>query len=436
MENLYEKCIVNDCIPEEAYNKNNVFRGLRDINGNGVVTGLTNISMIKSFDYINGTKIPCDGKLWYRGYPIENLVSGNSNELQFEKIAYLLVTGEMPNPSELSQFKETLADFRKLPRNFIRDVIMKAPTADIMNSLTKSILTLSSYDKARKDLSNENSLVQCIRLIAEFPELAVYAYRAYAHYVKRKSMIIHIPDRNLSTAENILLMLRDDKHYTHMEAKVLDTALILHAEHGGGNNSTFTIRVVTSTGSDTYSAIAAALCSLKGPKHGGANIKAVDMMEDAAHSIKDHKDREEIRNYIYNILSRNAFDNSGLIYGMGHAVYSLSDPREIILKKQAEVLAKEKKKEKLFDFYRIFEEEAIKAICEKRKIYKGVCPNVDFYSGLVYSLLGIPKEMFTPIFAIARIAGWSAHRMEELIGANKVIRPAYKSIMQIKENII
>ncbi len=423
-------CVKNDEISKELYLQYNVNRGLRDLNGNGVVTGLTHISKIKAFDKKDGVKTPCDGELWYRGYNVKTIIDELGDELGFEKVTYLLLMGEMPDDAELARFKEIIGYSRTLPTNFTRDVIMKAPSEDIMNSMTRSILTLASYDENQLDNSIENSLRQCIQLIALFPLLAVYGYHAYNHYNRDESMYIHRPDPTLSTAENLLMMMRPDKKYTKTEAKVLDTALLLHMEHGGGNNSTFTTHVVTSAGSDTYSTIAAAMSSLKGPKHGGANIKVMEMMENIRANIKDLTDRDEVEHYLSEMLEGRVFDGKKLIYGMGHAVYSLSDPRERIFKSYVEKLAIEKHKEADMALYSMIEELAPKLIAEKRHIYKGVSPNVDFYSGFVYEMLGIPKELYTAIFAIARVSGWSAHRIEELVCTDKIIRPAYVSIME------
>ena len=425
-------CRANDIISPDLYDKLKVFKGLRDQNGNGVLAGLTNISKIISFKMVDGIKTPCDGELWYRGYPIEYLINSlGSNELGFERIAYLLLFGDLPDHDEEGRFFELIGDYRSLPSNFTRDVIMKAPTSDIMNSMTRSILT--SYDKKATVTTVKNSLRQCIRLISEFPLLAIYAYHAYNYSANSDSMIIHRPDPELSTAENLLMMLRPDKEYTITEAKVLDTALILHMEHGGGNNSTFTTRVVTSSGADTYSTIAAAMSSLKGPKHGGANIKVMEMMEDIRAHVKDYADREEVGAYLSKIIDKEAFDQKGLIYGMGHAVYSLSDPRERIFRKFVENLVVEKGRQLDFDLYLSVEEMAPKLIANKRRIFKGVSPNVDFFSGFVYDMLGIPQELYTAMFAIARIVGWSAHRIEELVCMDKIIRPAYMSVMEVKE---
>lgn len=429
-------CRRNDSIASRLYDEYGVNKGLRDENGNGVLAGLTNISKIVSSKVVNGKKMPCDGELWYRGYPVEQLIGSlGTDELGFEKIAYLLLMGELPSAEEEREFAELIGECRTLPTNFTRDVIMKAPSDDIMNSVTRSVLTLASYDKNAKDTSVGNSLRQCIQLISEFPLLAVYSYHAFNYYEKQDSMIIHRPDPKLSTAQNLLMMLRPDKAYTATEAKVLDTALILHMEHGGGNNSTFTTRVVTSSGSDTYSTIAAAMSSLKGPKHGGANIKVMEMMADIRTHISDYADQDEIEAYLSKIVDKEAFDRAGLVYGMGHAVYSLSDPRERVFRSYVEQLAAEKGRERDLLLYKNIEELAPRVIARKRRIYKGVSPNVDFYSGFVYDMLGIPLELYTAVFAIARIVGWSAHRIEELICMDKIIRPAYMSVMEERQGL-
>lgn len=436
--NDYAKlCREADHLEPEMFDKYEVQRGLRDKNGNGVVTGLTNISRIDAFKMVDGVKTPCEGKLWYRGYDCIELVKGfRETGFGFEEVSYLLLFGKLPDAKQLKQFREILASNRTLPTNFTRDVIMKAPSNDIMNSLTRSVLTLASYDKNCSDTTIENVLRQCMSLIGVFPMLAVYAYHAYNHYQNDESMYIHRPSKKLSTAENLLMMLRPNKEYTELEAKVLDIALVLHMEHGGGNNSTFTTRVVTSSGSDTYSVIAAALSSLKGPKHGGANIKVVEMMRDIESNVSDWEDEDAVRAYLKKILNKEAFDRKGLIYGMGHAVYSLSDPRAQVFKGFVEKLASAKGRQKDFALYSMIERMAPQVIAEKARIYKGVSANVDFYSGFVYSMLEIPLEMFTPIFAIARIVGWSAHRIEELINMDKIIRPAYKSVMPKQEQYI
>ncbi len=428
-----EICRKNDVISPELYGEYGVKRGLRDQNGNGVLAGLTNISKITSFETVNGEKTPCEGKLWYRGYRVEELLKNlGETELGYEKIAYLLLMGEMPDENENELFKKLIGESRKLPTNFTRDVIMKAPSYDIMNSMTRSILTLASYDQGPTETSVSNSLRQCIKLISIFPLLAVYGYHAYNYYDNMDSMFIHRPDPELSTAENLLMMLRPDRKYTATEAKVLDTALILHMEHGGGNNSTFTTRVITSAGSDTYSTVAAAMSSLKGPKHGGANIKVIEMMDDIRAHVPDPTDKEALGDYLSKIINKEAFDKKGLVYGMGHAVYSLSDPRERVFKSYVEKLAKEKGRDKDLELYKNVEELAPELIAKYRRIYKGVSPNVDFYSGFVYDMLDIPRELYTPMFAVARIVGWSAHRIEELICTDKIIRPAYLSVMEEK----
>lgn len=424
-----KKCQQVDTIDKDLYLKYGVKRGLRDLNGQGVLTGLTNISNVVAFKQEDGQRVPCDGQLWYRGYNVEDLIRGSGDSLfGFEETAYLLLFGELPSETEMENFKEVLALSRDLPTNFVRDVIMKAPSADIMNSMTKSVLTLASYDKDATVLELDNVLRQCMMLISVFSMLAVYAYHAYNHYDKDGSMYIHRPDPSLSTAENFLRMLRPDKEFNHLEAKVLEVALILHMEHGGGNNSTFTTRVVTSSGSDTYSAIAAALCSLKGPRHGGANLMVMKMMDDIRAHVKDYKDDEEIEYYLAKILNKETFDHKGLIYGMGHAVYTLSDPRAVILKEYARSLSEEKGLTDEFAFYARVERIASELLTSRKKLHKPICCNVDFYSGFVYSMLGIPKQLYTPIFAISRIAGWSAHRIEELVNEGKIIRPAYKYV--------
>jgi len=422
-------------IDPELYTKYDVKRGLRDINGNGVVAGLTNISTIKVLNTGDGNPNHGDGKLYYRGIDVEDIVSGFVNEKRFgfEETVYLLLFGKMPSEHELADFRRLLADFRELPTTFTRDVIMKSPSDNMMNTLAKSVLALYSYDSNANDTSIPNVLRQSLELITLFPLLAVYGYNAYKYSKFGGSLFIHDPDPDLSIAENLLYMLRPNNHYTELEARILDLALVLHAEHGGGNNSTFTVHVVSSSGTDTYSAIAAALGSLKGPKHGGANIKVAMMFDDMKQSVKDWTDEEEVRNYLRKLLHKEAFDNAGLIYGMGHAVYSQSDPRAKVFKGFVEKLSAEKGREDEFALYSLVERLAPEVIAEERRIYKGVCANVDFYSGFVYRMLGIPDELFTPLFAISRIAGWSAHRIEELINSNKIIRPAYKAVSPMRE---
>lgn len=427
---LAQQCVETSRIDPELYAKYDVKRGLRDLNGKGVLTGLTNISEIVSSKQVDGKSVPCEGKLYFRGYDVEELIRRQPKDDNFgyERIAYLLLFGSLPQESQLKEFCGLLSFYRTLPTSFVRDIIMKAPSSDMMNTLARSVLTLYSYDEEAEDISVPNVLRQCIQLIALFPLLSVYGYQAYRHYHDGQSLFIHQPDPRLSTAENILRILRPDCQYTGLEAKVLDIALILHADHGGGNNSTFTTHVVTSSGTDTYSAIAAALGSLKGPKHGGANIKVVQMFEDIKAHVKDWNDDEEISAYLVKLLHKEAFDRSGLIYGMGHAVYSISDPRAKTMARFVEGLSKEKGRTAEFQLYGNVERLAVQAITKDRKIYKGVSANVDFYSGFIYSMLDLPMELYTPIFAISRIAGWSAHRIEELVGAGKIIRPTYKAV--------
>ena len=417
-------------INPELYGVYDVKRGLRDINGNGVLAGLTRISDIRAFTVVNGEKVPTAGELYYRGYRIEDLVQGflKDRRFGFEETAYLLLFGSLPDAEALARFQSILAGYRTLPTSFVRDIIMKAPSRDMMNTLARSVLTLYSYDTNADDITPPNVLRQCLQLIALFPLLSVYGYQAFRHYHDGQSLFIHVPQADLSTAENILMLLRDDCKYTALEAKVLDLALVLHAEHGGGNNSTFATHVVSSSGTDTYSAIAAALGSLKGPRHGGANIKVVRMFDDMKQHIRDVRDDDEITAYLLALLRKEAFDHAGLIYGMGHAVYSLSDPRADILRGFVERLSEEKGLQDDYALYARVGRLAPQVIAKERRIYKGVSANIDFYSGFAYSMLGLPLELYTPIFAIARIAGWSAHRLEELANAGKIICPSYKNI--------
>lgn len=427
---LVNLCEKNYDIDPALYQKYDVKRGLRDINGQGVRAGLTNISNVSATAIVDGESVPARGKLYYRGIDVEQIVKGFSeeNRFGFEETVYLLLFGELPTKDALRQFQQLLVEARPLPTTFTRDVIMKSPSDDMMNTLARSVLTLYSYDPNPNDLSIANVLKQCIRLIAQFPSLAVYGYQAFEYYKNDESLFLHHPNPELSTAENILYMLRPDSKYSDLEAKILDLALVLHAEHGGGNNSSFTVHVVSSSGTDTYSAIAAALGSLKGPKHGGANIKVVHMFDDMMQTLPDWTDEEAVKSYLRALLHKETFDHAGLIYGMGHAVYSISDPRATVFKGFVEKLSEEKGYQKEFALYSLVERLAPSVIAEERRIYKGVCANVDFYSGFVYRMLGLPYELFTPIFAISRIAGWSAHRLEELINANKIIRPAYKAV--------
>ncbi len=427
---LSRLCETNGRIDKDLYSKYDVKRGLRDINGKGVLAGLTEISEICSSKVVNGETRPCEGKLYYRGVDVEDIVRGfiHDDRFGFEEVVYLLMFGRLPTPEQYEQIKRILAKYRNLPHYFTRDVILKAPSKDMMNALARCVLTLYSYDPNADDTWLPNVLRQCLELIAIFPVISVYSYQAYNHYHMGQSLIIHSPQPQLSTAENILYMLRPDSKYTKLEAKLLDMSLVLHAEHGGGNNSSFTTHVVTSSGTDTYSAIAAALGSLKGPKHGGANIKVVKMFEDMERNISDFTDEDAVRNYLTKLLHGEAFDRSGLIYGMGHAVYSISDPRARVFKGFVEKLSEEKGRQDEFRLYSMVERLAPEVIAKERRIYKGVSANVDFYSGFVYSMLDLPQKLFTPIFAIARIAGWSAHRMEELVNSGKIIRPAYLNV--------
>ncbi|MBB2183657.1 citrate/2-methylcitrate synthase [Lachnospiraceae bacterium MD1] len=427
---LANLCKRNSAIDPELYAKYDVKRGLRDISGKGVLTGLTEICEILSYTIVDNDYVPCEGKLYYRGVDVEEIIDGFMKEdrFGFEEVTYLLMFGELPSKKQLEDFNALIERYRELPPSFVRDIIMKAPSKDMMNTLARSVLTLYSYDDQADNITIENVMRQSMQLIALFPLLSVYGYQAYTHYYFGNSLVIHPPKPGLSTAESILYMLRPDMKYSQLEAKILDIALVLHAEHGGGNNSTFTTHVVTSSGTDTYSAIAASLGSLKGPKHGGANIKVMQMFEDMKTNIKDWTDEEEVSSYLSDLLNKKAFDKSGLIYGMGHAVYSISDPRANVLKQYVKSLSEEKGLLKEFGLYEMVERLAPEIIAKERKMYKGVSANVDFYSGFVYHMLGLPAELYTPIFAIARISGWCAHRLEELINAGKIIRPAYKCV--------
>ena len=438
IEDLSELCIQNNQIDMGLYDKYEVKRGLRDFNGKGVLTGLTEISEIHASDIDeNGISHPCDGKLFYRGVNVEDIIAGFTKDKRFgfEEVTYLLLFGKMPDKKELSDFTHLLGEYRCIPPNFVRDIIMKKPSRDIMNAVARSVLMLYSYDDRADDLSIPNVVRQSLQLISEIPLLAVYSYQAYRHYHKGGSLIIHEPDPELSTSENILHLLRADGKYTPLEAEILDIALVLHAEHGGGNNSTFTTHVVTSSGTDTYSSVVSSLGSLKGPKHGGANIKVVKMFDDIKEHVKNWDDEKELTEYVDKILHKEAFDRTGLVYGMGHAVYSLSDPRAKVFKGFVEELSVEKHMQKEYKLMSDVERIAAELIAKERKIYKGVSANVDFYSGFVYRMLGLPTELYTPIFAVARISGWSAHRIEELINCNKIIRPAYKNVCDRKEYV-
>ena len=436
IERLAALCEKSNAIDKELYTEYDVKRGLRDVNGKGVLAGLTNISDVCAKKIVNGEEVPCEGNLYYRGYNIKDLVRGflEAGHFGFEEVAYLLLFGELPNAKQLAEFHEMLVERRTLPPTFVRDVIMKAPSRDMMNSLSRSILNLYSYDDKADDTSIPNVLRQCLNLISQFPMLMVYGYHAY-NYRMGDDLYIYAPEPDKSVAENILMMLREDRQYTDLEAKLLDMALVLHMDHGGGNNSTFTTHVVTSSGTDTYSTVAAAMASLKGPKHGGANIKVTQMFADMKKEVKDWDDDDEVRAYLEGLLNKERFDKKGLIYGMGHAIYSVSDPRADIFKSFVEKLAVEKGCQKEYNLYAKVEKMAPEIIAQKRKMYKGVNANVDFYSGLVYSMLGIPEQLYTPIFATARIVGWSAHRLEELKNVDKIIRPAYKPLAPHREYV-
>lgn len=436
IERFARICEENNAIDKELYAKYEVKRGLRDLNGKGVLAGLTNISDVCATKIEDGKEVPCAGNLYYRGYNVKDLVKGflEADHYGFEETAYLLLFGSLPDTAQLQEFHDTLVERRTLPPNFVRDVIMKAPSRDMMNNISRCILNLYSYDDKADDTTIANVLRQCLNLISQFPMLMVYGYHAY-NYRRGDDLFIYAPSPELSTAENILIMLREDRKYTKLEAQILDMALVLHMDHGGGNNSTFTTHVVTSSGTDTYSTMAAAMASLKGPKHGGANIKVTQMFEDMKAHLSDWENEAEVRQYLEDLLDKKAFDNKGLIYGMGHAIYSVSDPRADIFKKFVKQLASEKGYQKEYALYEMVEHMAPQVIGEKRKIYKGVNANVDFYSGLVYSMLDLPKELYTPIFAAARVVGWSAHRLEELKNVDKIIRPAYKPLAEHRDYI-
>lgn len=434
---LANMCGEAGVIDTELFTKYEVKRGLRDLNGKGVLAGLTHISDVRANKLVNGEQVPTHGELFYRGYNVKDLVNGfaSVDRFGFEEITYLLLFDKLPNEAELENFKQILAGYRTLPTSFVRDIIMKAPSKDMMNTLARSVLTLYAYDDRADDTTLPNVLRQSLQLISLFPSFAIYGYQAYSHYHDGNSLFIHSPKPGLSTAENILHMLRPDSKYTPLEAQLLDIALVLHMEHGGGNNSTFTTHVVTSTLTDTYSAIAAAIGSLKGPRHGGANIKVVQMFEDMKKVVKDWKDEDEVKDYLVKLLHKEAFDRAGLIYGVGHAIYSKSDPRAVLFKQYVEELSAEKGLMAEFELYSLVERLAPEIIASERKMYKGVSINVDFYSGFVYSMLGLPHELYTPMFAIARIVGWSSHRLEELSNNGKIIRPAYKPIIEDKDYV-
>lgn len=424
-------------IPQEMYSEFQVMRGLRDLNGNGVLAGLTNVSKVTAKKVVDGVEIPMRGELYYQGINIQDIVQGflTEDRFGFEETIYLLLFGHLPNVTQLNGFTSLLHDYCSLPPKFVRDIIMKAPSSDMMNALSRSVLMLYYYDDNPDNIAIPNVLRQCLRLIAQFPLLAVYGYHAYNHYEKDQSLIIHQPSAELSIAENILHILRPNQEYTELEARILDLALVLHAEHGGGNNSSFTVHVVSSSGTDTYSAMAAALGSLKGPKHGGANIRVTHMMDDLQKNVKDWTNEGQVADYLQKLLRKEAFDRSGLIYGIGHAVYSLSDPRAVIFEGFVQQLSAAKGREEEYQLYATVARLAPELIAEQRKMYKGVSANIDFYSGFVYDMLNLPMELYTPIFAISRVAGWSAHRIEELVNGNKIIRPAYRSVAQPGEYV-
>jgi len=426
---LTEKC-ASKVIPADLYTEYKVFRGLRDLNGNGVRAGLTTISEVTAKKIVDGVEVPMDGKLYYRGIDVEDIVAGflKEDRFGFEETIYLLLFGNLPTKEELNAFNDLLSHYCSLPPKFTRDIIMKAPSSDMMNTLARSVLMLYYYDDNADDISIPNVLRQSLQLISMFPLLAVYGYHAYSHYERDQSLFIHQPDKDLSIAENILHILRPDQQFTQLEARILDLSLVLHADHGGGNNSTFTVHVVSSSGTDTYSSIAAALGSLKGPKHGGANIRVAGMMEDLQKTVANPKDEGQVADYLKRLLHKEAYDRSGLIYGIGHAVYSLSDPRARLFETFVQRLSAEKGREDEYKLYATVARLAPEIIAKERRMYKGVSANIDFYSGFVYDMLNLPMELYTPIFAISRIAGWSAHRIEELVNSSRIIRPAYKSV--------
>ena len=437
LHRLANRCVENNRIDPGLYDVYHVKKGLREPSGKGVLTGLTEISTVNGTQEENGMMVPIEGELYYRGIPIQDIVDGFSREgrFGFEETAYLLLFGELPSTDELERWRRILSHARRLPEDFVEDVILKSPNKDIMNAMARSILALNSYDRNPDDLSIPNVLRQSIKLIANIPLIAAYSYLAYRHYMLNRGLYIHNPKPELSEAENLLRVLRQYKKFTPLEAKLLDIALVLHAEHGGGNNSTFTTHVVTSSGTDTYSSVAASLCSLKGPKHGGANIKVKKMFDELKKEVKDWEDEDEISAYLLKILRREAFDHSGLIYGIGHAIYTKSDPRAKILEHYTELLAGEKNRMKEFALYQKVAKLSPGLMQGERKMFKPVSPNIDFYSGFVYNMLDIPDEFITPLFAIARVAGWSAHRIEELTCTNKIIRPAYMSVASRAEYI-
>lgn len=426
---LYNNAMLSGMIDVNLYEEFGVMRGLRDSNGKGVLAGLTEISDVVSYKTVDGKKLPDNGSLYYQGYNVYDLIKGmNGKRYAFEETTYLLLFGELPSSKQFDRFKDIMSNFCHLSNDFTRGVIMKSPSENIMNGLQRSLLTLYSYDDNPEDISVANVLRQSMQIISKMSVMATYLYHAYQHMQLNENLVIKNPKPEYSTAENLLYMLRPNGQFTELEAKVLDVALVLHAEHGGGNNSTFTTHVVTSSGTDTYSALSAAIASLKGFRHGGANLKVKHMMEDIMEHLENWDNEDEIRDYLIKILNKEAFDKTGLIYGIGHAVYTESDPREVILKGYAEKLAAAKGREKEFALYDRIERLSKEIIAQHRHLFKPICANVDFYSGFVYDILGIPESLFTPIFAVSRISGWSAHRLEEIINKGKIIRPAYKCV--------
>ena len=437
LEKLTNLAEVNDPIDQNLYQKFDVRRGLRYADGRGVLVGLTRVGDVVGYDVVDGQKIAIPGKLIYRGYDIEDLIKDaeSTDQFGYEQTVYLLLFGELPTQSQLDEFREFLGSKRVLPENFTEDMIMKAPSSDIMNKLARGVLASYSYDNNPEDVSIENNLRQCIELIARFSTLTAYAYQAKRRYYDGKSMYIHNPKPELSTAENLLRLIRPNKEYSKLEAEILDLSLILHAEHGGGNNSSLAVHVISSADTDTYSAIAAAVGSLKGRRHGGANKQVMDMMDNIKENVKDWSNESEIKDYLRKIIRKEAFDKKGLIYGQGHAVYTISDPRAILLRDKAEALAKETGCMEEFNLYRTIEKLAPTVFAEEKNSDKQICTNVDFYSGFVYTMLNIPRELFTPIFAISRIAGWSAHRIEEIVSGGRIYRPAYKNVLDRRDYI-
>ena len=437
LDKLTEKAIRNTNLEAEQFEKLGVKRGLRNSDGSGVLAGLTDVGGVHGFVISDGEKVPSEGKLNYRGIDVNEIVAGFTKEKRFgfEEVAYLLLMGELPTKGELEEFNALLSAYRALPLGFTEDMILKAPSANIMNKLARSVLASYSYDRQPDDLSVKNVMRQCIKLIARFPTMVAYGFQAKQHFFDKKSLCIHVPQKNLSTAENFLYMIRQDNKYTEEEAAILDLALVLHAEHGGGNNSTFTTRVLTSSGTDTFSAIAAAVGSLKGPKHGGANAQVMGMMDEIKSNVANWESEDEVCSYLEKIVRKQAYDRTGLIYGMGHAVYTLSDPRTTLLKEKAKQLAESTGREKEFNLYDMIEKKAPEVFATVKGSDKCISANVDFYSGFVYDMLNIPPELYTPMFAISRVVGWSAHRIEELSGPQRIIRPAYKSVVLGKEYI-